>query len=197
MGGARGQHPTWVANNGPDGILGMDFIRAHSCEIRCRGGMYELADANSRERVEPSRAQTATCCRFRVKRTTVVPPRSEVVVLGRLQETPETDMDMVLEPRAQFVATKKLLLAKTVVSTAQGTVPLRVLNPTDEACTVHEDTFAAIAEPATEVSPWEQRNETVAAVSPTNQSANNKPPNGDQREVPSHLTDLLGRSIQH
>ena len=104
---------------------------------------------------------------------------------------------MVLEPRAQFVATKKLLLAKTVVSTAQGTVPLRVLNPTDEACTVHEDTFAAIAEPATEVSPWEQRNETVAAVSPTNQSANNKPPNCDQPKVPSHLTDLLERSSQH
>ncbi|KAK3743858.1 hypothetical protein QZH41_005256 [Actinostola sp. cb2023] len=189
------EHTIWVANIGSDGILGLDFMRKYGGQIVLLDGRYKLSMVKEGRGLGTSEQQTLTCSRVTVESTTVVPPRSETIISGRLDDS--SGNIGVLEPTSKFLSTHKLLLARTLVTTSRGVVPLRVLNLTDQPCTVYRGTVAALCDMACEVAPREQHGEKSVAC----RHAEVKRPKCDDSEtsdvVPDHLKDLLERSSRH
>jgi len=76
-------------------------------------------------------------------------------------------------------------------------VPPRVLNLTDQSCTVYRGTVAALCDMACEVAPREQHGEKAVPC----RHAEVKRPKCDESEtpdvVPDHLKDLLEQSSRY
>lgn len=79
-----------------------------------------------------------------------LPAESEALVMGRVID-PRGTMVGILEPTARLMVVNQLVLAKTLVNTEQGMVPLRVLNPSNQPRTVYKNTVATVCEPVDEV----------------------------------------------
>ena len=138
-------HTTWVAEIEPEGILGLDFLRQYDCQLVLKDGCYELQFGEPSEATHRQPA-TPSCFRVSVENTTVVPPRSEALVAGKIVGQCALVPGLLLHtPRLMEV--NQLILARSLVDTSSDIIPLRVLNPTDYPCTLCKDTVAAMCEP--------------------------------------------------
>ncbi|PFX17681.1 Peroxidasin [Stylophora pistillata] len=97
-------------------------------------------------------------CRYLVRRMTVVPPNSEVIINGHLRHRKqsychETSNLRILEPSNNpHLLGKGLCIARTLVDIEiSNTVPIRVLILTDEPQTIKANTTIAIAKPVQSV----------------------------------------------
>lgn len=80
LGGEQVLHEMWVAAIELDGIISMDFITTHNCRLTLRQGRCELAlNGNMTECVGGEELQR--CARGSAQVTTVIPPRSESLVM--------------------------------------------------------------------------------------------------------------------
>ena len=76
-------HTIWVVEIEQEGILGLDFLRQYDCQL---DGCYELqfvdlSEATHRQPVTPS------CFRVSVENISVVSPRSEALVAGKIVDS--------------------------------------------------------------------------------------------------------------
>ena len=144
-------HDVWVAEIELDGIIGMDFIRAHNCRLTLGQGRYELPlNGNVTECVGGEELQM--CARVAAQVTTVIPPRSESLVPARLIDPCGEASLGVTKGQERFTRRSQLLVAKALVDLTNDVVPLRLFNPTDQPQTVYRDTIAAFCEPVEDVS---------------------------------------------
>ena len=109
-----------------------------------KDGFYELQFGNLSEATH-GQPVTPSCFRVSVENTSVVPPRSETLVAGKIvgQYVPVLGL---LEPTARLMEVSQLILARSLVDTSSEIIPLRVLNPTDYPCTLYKDTVAVMCE---------------------------------------------------
>jgi hypothetical protein len=77
-----------VANIQAEGLLVMDFIRYFGCELYpsakslvCQGEQVMCGDVGS---VNAARGR---CCQLKIRETTVIPPRTRIVLLARRANT--------------------------------------------------------------------------------------------------------------
>ena len=188
LGGEQATRVLWVAAIEPDGILGLDVMRAVGAELFLKGGRYEMTFGSQKEETSTSHEEPQPhCSRVKVGKTLVVPPHSEVIIPGEL--IGEVTGIGVLEPTERLLKSNQLLLAKAVVNTGSPTIPLRVLNPTDEPRKVYRGTVAAICEP---ISEQIDVNPVVATCKPRTPVEKGKP-----GQVPNHLVELLERSCKY
>ena len=182
FGDTQVEHPVWVAEIEPEGILGLDFFQDYDCELVRRNGHYKLSMGSTCGnridfQVSPS------CLRVAVDETTLVPPKSEAVIRAKIIG-PNTPILGILEPTTRLMESNNLMLARTLVDTGAGLIPLRVLNPSDEPRMLYRNTVAATCEQVNLVATTGDKK--VSAV--TGRSTNQQAP------VPEHLMDLFERS---
>ena len=180
----------WVADIEQDGILGLDVMRAIGVELLLKEDRCEVKIRSKQEEITRSEEEPQPCCRrVTVRKTLVVPPRSEVIVPGELDGHFETESIGILEPTEKLLKSNQLLLAKTVVDTGNPTIPVRLMNPTDEPRKIYQNTVVAICEPASEVV---ERNLMVSTC-----SLGTLDETADSWEIPDHLAVLYERSCKY
>ena len=107
------KHSVLIADIENDGILGMDFLTAHKCDLMLTrklmkiNGEEILCFANSRD-VQPR------CCRVAVLEPVVIPPESEIVVPGYTRSVIDKSGTGLIEADEKFMHTKGLLVAKAL-----------------------------------------------------------------------------------
>ena len=187
-------YPLWVADIEPEGILGLHFIRQFDCQLVLEGGLYELQFGDATEATQ-GKPLTPSCFRVSVDRTAVVPPRSEALIAGKIVGLCGPVLGL-LEPTARLMEVNQLLLARSLVDTASGIVPLRVLNPTDSPCTLYKNTMAAMCEPVELVELVDQpnSNHNSVALCQVKEEGGEVTSEMEPDSVPEHLLDLFERS---
>ena len=182
-------HDVWVAEIELDGIIGMDFIRAHNCRLTLGQGRYELAlNGNVTECVGGEELQM--CTRVAAQVTTVIPPRSESLVPARLIDPCGEASLGVTKGQERFTRRSQLLVAKALVDLTNDVVPLRLFNPTDQPQTVYRDTIAAFCEPVEDVSEASRKG-VGTSEAPAGRACRVIPSTTPR---PAHLDDLYQRT---
>ena len=151
--GHRARHEIWIADIEVDGILGMDYLRKHGCNIGLGpAGDLKLSisnpSANGTEDIYTSLKQTSAetspsshqCYRVAVQETVVIPANSEMVTAARVLDLCEEDCVGVLESTMEFVHRSKLLVGRTFVNMGNNCIPIRLFNPTSYPGTVYRNT---------------------------------------------------------
>ena len=189
IGTIEATHNILVADIEVDGILGMDFLGSHRCELLRNKNGYTLSLSGTRVPCHSSRGGLA-CRRIALCETVVLPPRSESIVTAQLMDGKATDELVVIEATSQFQERHNLMVARALVHTNRNQVPLRLLNLTDSTKTVYKDSIAATCEPAQCLD--EESLLSVNCVKP--QTAD---PEAPIETIPNHLTDVYTHSCQN
>ena len=165
-----------------DGILGMDFLGNHSCDVLLSKDHLVL----NGERITCFRnTENAppVSCRIALLESVEIPPECEIIVKGRPLDRFDKDGVGVLESSDNLTARYGLLVAKALVCPKRGTVPLRIMNMNHEPIYLYKNTVTAIYEP---VQPGSF--ETVSSL-----GTENIP----EEKSYSHLEDLIELSTEN
>ena len=197
FGESEQQINVWVADIQNKGILGLDFMKeCGGCLLDVTGGSITVG--KNKLNCDVQKAQPK-CCRVTVAQSVAVPPRHEMIISGKLsthKNLPEWGM---LDPCTQFMQKNHLLVGKVLVDTASDTVPIRVMNLTDETQVVYEGSSAAVLCPVDVLESDSvgepQDSETILRCCSTTMRESS--PGSNHADVPSHLVDLWERSCKH
>ena len=146
------QHEMWMADITDDCILGTDFLEPHGCLVDFREskllvGTEEVPFVKSCSQPEPH------CSRVLLMECVDVPPRSERVVMARVEGSWRAAKWGLLEPgTASSKAADGVLIARTLVNLEKEDVPLRLMNVSDHPHRIKKGTELAVCEPVCGVS---------------------------------------------
>ncbi|XP_056022140.1 uncharacterized protein LOC130055016 [Ostrea edulis] len=121
-----------------DGILGLDFMKAHHCLVDVG---IEVLVVNGREK-RLSTEGFLGCYRITAVKTVSIPPRSEVIVPGKICVAEGSTLptrESIVEPLYNKSRNECALTARTVVSPRE-TVPVRLMNTEEDVKIVHSGT---------------------------------------------------------
>ena len=126
LGNQKLSHEILFADIKNDGILGIDFLSANRCDMLLRKDHLvlngeKIASYRSTNEAQPS------CCRIALMENVQVPPGSEMIVKGRPLDNFDMDSVGILEASETYASRYELLVAKALVSSKIGTVPLRTV----------------------------------------------------------------------
>ena len=163
-----------IANIDNELILGLDFMKLMDCQIDV-GQETMVVQGNA---IKLDSLGYVGCSRVIAKEMVQIPPRSEAIIQGRMVESTLGNGRLcIIEPSDKFLKKGNALVAKTLAY-SQNTVPLRLMNISDEMCSIYPGTNIANACSVAEVQP-------VKITANTSESA-----------VPSHLADLYQRTVE-
>lgn len=180
------KHKALIADIENDGILGMDFLTSHQCDLMLTrqimkvNGEEILCFANSRN-AQPR------CCRVAVLELVEIPAETEMVIPGYTWGVMDKRGTGLIEADMKFMHTRGLHVAKALVSPTTGTVPVRIANPHDQSFKLHKNTIVATYEP---IEP-----DLILSVN-TMQSEENVPATCSNTDIPEHLKELHSKSSQ-
>ena len=180
-------HEVWVADIELEGILGYDFLRKYNCNLECGKGEMKFKDADA---VECSiKNSQPTCCRVVADTTVCIPPRGEVILPGRVVDGYDLGI-AVMKPTTKFIQQHDMMVARVLVDTREGQVPVRLLNLSDHYAKLYKGTNLATCEPIEEIVPFEEQ-KTRSAVCQTRDTSM------IEGQIPEHLKDLYIRCRTH
>ena len=145
-------HEFWVADIGPDCILGLDFLRRHNCVINARMGRVMLGSEQPMH--GPSGAgKEDFSSRIISAETFVLPANSEMIVEARMKNFQEEyDGEVrIIQPSVELLEKKSVLVARCLLRLGAGNLPVRLANFSDQAVTVYKDTTFGVCEGVEEV----------------------------------------------
>ena len=146
LGQNKVKHHVLVANISNDGILGMDFLTQNKADLLLSRQCLRIQGEEIPCFRFKSNAQ-ATCCRVSVSEDIVVPACSELILMGRPLDVVDNKCHAIVEPSPTFVERTGLLVAKLVVDTTKGVIPLRLANLKDEPYKIFKDTVLPLVNP--------------------------------------------------
>ena len=120
-------HDVLFADVKNDGILGMDFLTKHRCDMFLSKN-HLLLNGEKIACFRSSVDAIPTCSRIAITETVEVPPECEIIVEGRPLDKVDSNSIGILEATESFVDRSGLLIAKALVCPIFGTVPLRIMN---------------------------------------------------------------------
>lgn len=167
-----------VADLTVDGILGLDFLVRHEAVINMRMHQISISGIEHPIQLEGSASYYKVAIIHRV----TVPPRSELVVEGQIRASSDGGLPTkagLIEPSEKFQ--NSCMLAKTLVR-RQDTIPLRIMNISDDSKTIY---------PGTVVGKLHAVDEVLSLVSEGNRDLD------VDRELPAHLQELFISSTSH
>ena len=155
LGSQRLSHNVLFADVKNDGIIGMDFLTKHRCDMFLSRNHLLL----NGEKIPCFRSVDAlpTCSRIAILETVEVPPECEILVMGTPLDAVDSNSTGVLEATKSFIDRSGLLVAKALVCPEYGTVPLRIMNLGRKSYKLYKNTIAAMYEPV-EIGKHEQVN---------------------------------------
>ena len=163
-----------VADINVDGIVGLDFLRSQNANISMSDGIITMQGHEIRFQIQGQ----IGCYRVSVSETVTLPPRSEVIVSGKIRESQHSSFEVgIVEPADDFRKVDKALVGRTLVNN-NGEIPLRLMNVSQQPQTLYEGTIIAKVTPVIEVTVPTGHDNVVCD------------------KVPCHLQDLYERSIK-
>ena len=120
------------------------------------------------------------CCRVALVENVSVPPESEIIVSGKPLDSFDRSTPGVVEPAMKFVQNTGLLVAKVLVDTKNGNIPMRLANLSRDSVHVNKGTVTALLRPISSIGSesW--------CSSDSSESV--------QPELPEHMVQLFERS---
>ena len=181
------KHTVLIADIENDGILGMDFLTSHRCDLVLSQQMLKI---NGEEILcfANSRNAQSKCCRVAILEPIEIPPETEMVVPGYTKGFIDKRGTGLIEADTNFMHTKGLLVAKALVCPTTGTVPIRIANPYSQSCKLYKNTIVASYEPVEPVQ--------LLSVNST-QSEEYVPNTCSNKDLPEHLKELYLKSSQN
>ena len=120
---------------GIDGIMGMDFlykvdgtINIKKQILRTKKGKISLFKQNSN-----------TCARIQIAETSVFPPNSELFIKGKIEQPCMKNEAISIAEQTQFLAKRGCFIAQTLVNPKDGEIVMSVINLSDEAVKVNQN----------------------------------------------------------
>ena len=138
-------HKVIVADVRYNGILGLDFMTEHSCDILVQKMCLRV------------KGQEIPCFRFSTEdvfstfrvallEDVKIPPNSEFIAQGRLLDAvPEWETALV-EPNTEFMGKHEVLVARSLVNPTSGKVPLKIMNVSDCVIELHKHSLVGSME---------------------------------------------------
>jgi hypothetical protein len=164
-----------IADMNGDGIIGLDFQRSQNCIIDISKSCILM---NNRK-VDLVFEGQIGCYRVATAETVSVPPRSEIVVEGRVNDHISDHSQIgIIEPTDEFIKTEKGFVEGILVR-SRDEVPLRLMNLSAQSQIVHAGTIVGHLSPIGEI------------ITPINQDMSCA--NGN---LPSHLKDLFDHIVK-
>ena len=158
-------------------VLGTDFLETHH-------GIIDIGDKTLTLNgfIFPCKLDDDFPNSIRVitTETQTVPPRSEMIIPGHIQDTPHFSTGLLI-PTEQDLEEGILLVAKVVTNTVDKDIPIRVINLGDSPRVLHQGQVAAFCEVTSEVVPLTNPELTEDV--------------DDRPRLPDHLEQLLRDSI--
>ena len=133
-------HEMWVAPIKGDGILGMDFLMKHKCDVMLSQQMIKFGN-NSIPCYQSS--VEASCCRVIVAETTNIPANSESILQGKVMDVEANYSPRLIDQSEIFSDRDKLMDATAVIDVSNNKVPIKVINLTDKDIRLYKNSFIA------------------------------------------------------
>jgi hypothetical protein len=121
-----------------DGILGLDFLKTNNCTIDMSNDVLSINGKDIRMSIEGSLG----CFRVTDVDTVSIPPRSEVIIQEKVCVPDGINLpkvDSIVEPNCKETINKSTLTAREMVHPRE-TVPVRLMNVSEEAKVLHTGT---------------------------------------------------------
>ncbi|CAG2223534.1 unnamed protein product [Mytilus edulis] len=134
-------HNVLVADISNEGIIGMDFLVTHDCDVLLSQNKLKIKGEIIQCYHYASSAKT--CYRVAMQETVDVPPNSEMIVSGESDEPIFRGLAGLIEPNEKFMEKNGLLVARSIVHPEMYNIPLRIINLNKEPCTLYKGTIIA------------------------------------------------------
>ncbi|KAK3086157.1 hypothetical protein FSP39_014434 [Pinctada imbricata] len=167
------QHEAVVAAIRGPGILGLDFLLEHKCTLDLSSMTLAFEDENIQMHLE----QDMQCCRVSVEETSVIPAHSERIITGQMVPL-KADRPLpfygIVEPSQRFMEKTGVMVGRSLVTASAGeSVPIRLMNLSDDPKVIYKGTVPGLFEP-------------IRTVMPQNSS-----PSTGRQTLPDHIQTLL------
>ncbi|CAG2204440.1 unnamed protein product [Mytilus edulis] len=134
-------HNVLVADISNEGIIGMDFLVTHDCDVLLSQNKLKIKGEIIQCYHYASSAKS--CYRVAIQETVDVPPNSEMIVSGESDEPIFRGLAGLIEPNEKFMEKNGLLVARSIVHPEMYNIPLRIINLNKEPCTLYKGTIIA------------------------------------------------------
>ena len=172
-----------IANINVDGIVGLDFMRAHSAAIDIERNIITVQG----QEINVQIAGQIGCYRVVVSETVTLPPRTESIVNGQVENSaPDSFKVGLVEPTDDYRKTEKALVGRALVSNDK-TIPLRLMNISAESQTLYGGTVIAKVSPVDDIPSAES-----TLIEQQSQESSHVQVSSD---VPDHLINLYETCI--
>jgi len=172
-----------IADISDEAILGMDILIQTNAVVDIVQGTVTI-NGESIDCVDQENQPLS--CRCVIRRSTIIAPSSEVIVYGDLRQrrtdkaTTSSDIRIVEPLNNSRLSSKGLFVARTLVQ-VDNTVPIRIVNLSEEPQTIGANTTIALAKPVDSVQDFE-----LPDVGEEVQESNH-----DNGELPEPLQEML------
>ncbi|CAG2195664.1 unnamed protein product [Mytilus edulis] len=130
-------HNVLVADISNEGIIGMDFLVTHDCDVLLSQNKLKIKGEIIQCYHYASSAKS--CYRVAIQETVDVPPNSEMIVSGESDEPIFRGLAGLIEPNEKFMEKNGLLVARSIVHPEMYNIPLRIINLNKEPCTLYKE----------------------------------------------------------
>ncbi|CAG2237118.1 unnamed protein product [Mytilus edulis] len=122
-----------VADIPESGILGVDFLDKFGAQMDFKKKIIYI-DGNAFHLSSDTRK---LCCKVSLSKDTYIPPNSEIITTGKIRFRGDWFPEGQIEPLGSLLRQNySVLMARTLVNTVGNCVPIRLMNISDEPCTI-------------------------------------------------------------
>ena len=146
IGTAEINHKVLIADISDSAILGLDFLKQHSCQLHL--DTEHIYIGNMKIPCQ-QRGSTTDISRITLSQDCVIPARSEIIVNGEVSDKTSGSFCLV-EGDKMFQEKYRLTIASTLGSLVTTYLPVRILNPMKEDVKLHRNTTIAYTSPFVE-----------------------------------------------
>ena len=121
----------------------MDFLSQHECKVDISAQRLII---NSLVNLW-QQGNVPQCCKVAVKEPVIIPPVSEMLILGVVQRSGSEGPVNMIQGSSKFVERYGLFVCYSLVDVKKGVVPIRILIPQSEPVQLHKGILAGLAIP--------------------------------------------------
>ena len=140
-------HNFLIADIEEEAILGFDFMKIHQVEWKWADETLTISQTkvpcDMNHLYRPRRV-----ARISTRSPTVIPPRSEVIIPGIVHRRPDGTTTGIIRPQQQFLEKHGLGVATVFVEQQQNSVPVRIINASDQPKELQQNEQIGLLMPA-------------------------------------------------
>ncbi|MCG8044653.1 MAG: hypothetical protein JAY66_03025, partial [Candidatus Thiodiazotropha taylori] len=176
LSGIKSVYEVIVADIDMDAILGLDFLMTNKCKLDIENKVLEIKG----KKCKLNLAGRLGCYRVTVSQKIEIPPRSEMIIEGKVSVPVLRQNDLgLIEAVEKPIGAGNSLVAKALVY-AKDKIPLRIINLDDEKQEIHPKTHVANLSFVDKIHPVKDKSDISSCP----------------EQVPSHVKDLYERAVQ-